>query len=163
MKRIKRLNVLDLALLLLLLLSLLSLLLRFRMLMRDSDAEISDEWRVVLHFENVNGALADCYRAGERARILNDDVMGEITQVDVIESRQTLISNGAQYEAVWDTDYRCTLQVTLNVRARLSDGVLYLDGRYGRVLSDHLTICTNRTKMTGVIIGYAPLIDPPQA
>ena len=155
--RSKRLNAVDLMLVLLLTLSLLSCIFRFLQVNVESARDERSLWRVVVHFENVDAALADCYHVGESAGSSPDVRNGVISSVEIGKSLQTLVSNGALYEAEWDRERRCTLTVAFDVRASEAAGVLYLEGRYAKAVSDELTICTDRTKMTGKIYRYAPL------
>ena len=157
MKKRKRLNAVDLMLILLLTLCLLSTVLRYRTLVRDGTSDSLSEYRVVVRFENLDAALADSLLAGERARLLPEDVEASIASVSVTDAVEMLLSGGVQHEAIWERGYRCTLLVTIDVQGGEAGGVLYLDGRYAKALSDTLTICTDRTKMTGTVISFAPL------
>ena len=160
MKRKAHLNVVDLTLLLLLVLCLLSTLFRFRMLRNDGADEELAEYFVVVRLEDLDAALADSLLAGERARLPDEEGEATIASTRVTDANVMLIFGGVQYEATWDRGYRCDLLVTLSVRAREAGGVLYLGGRYAKAMGDSLTICTDRTKMTGIIVSFSPAKSP---
>ena len=160
MKGASRLNVIDLTLLLLLALCLLSTFLRFRMLLDDGTDEGLADYFVVVRLEDLDASLADSLLAGERARLPDEEGEATIASTRVTDTDVTLIFGGVQYTGTWERDRRCDLLVTLAVRAREEGGVLYLDGRYTKALADSLTICTDRTKMTGIIVAFFPAKSP---
>ena len=159
MKKTNRLNAVDIMLILLATVSLLSCLLRFRWLGAENNAEELSTYRILLRFDNLDASLAECYRAGEVAGTSIGEWNGVIASVGVSDAKERLVANGKFYEATWDTDRRCSLLVEVDVRAFVRDGVLYLDGRYATAVSDSLMLCTNRTRMTGIIYRYAALKD----
>ena len=163
MKRRQRLNAVDLMLILLLTMSLLSCLLRFFYVDTESDAATLSTYRMVLRFEGVDAALADCCRVGEAAGISFDERNGVVASVQVQPTKQTVLANGASYEAEWELTRKCTLLVSIDVQALVKDGVLYLDGRHAKALAERVTLCTDRTRMTGVLYGYAPVTNATEA
>ena len=139
--------------------SLLSCLLRFRWLGAENNAEELSAYRILLRFDDLDAALADCYRAGEVAGTSIGEWNGVIASVSVTAAKERTVANGIFYEVTWDTERRCSLLVELDVQAFVRDGVLYLDGRYATAVSDRLMLCTNRTRMTGTVYRYIALTD----
>lgn len=158
MSRTKRLHAIDLALLLLLTLSIVFCFLRFDRL-RDPDTAELDGYRMLLRLESLDPHLADCFSVGEEVRGADKEWRGRIVAIEVRDATEQLIHDGKAYRATWDRDYKCTLLVTVETVASERDGVLYLDGRYAVGIGANLCICTDRTRVIGIIYKFLPAQD----
>ena len=157
MRRKRGVNALDVMLILLLTLCLVSCVLRFAYLPIQGKGQALSTYRVQLRFADLDGLLADCLSVGELVRNDQNEPLGRIVSVEAVPAKQTLIFNGAICEAIWDVARRCDLLVTLDLSASVREGVIYFDGRDAATVSSELCICTDRTRLIGIIYKYSPV------